>query len=71
MGSKNGHTIPAPLSRVLKKNKKAAIVFGLMRLSCQQKYINRLKNLHAAESNTKLPKVINAIIEYGSRHPVQ
>jgi hypothetical protein len=69
MNAKNGHTIPAPLSRELEKNKKAAAVFGSMRPSCQQKYMDMVKNVQAGERKTKTPKVINSILEYGSRHP--
>lgn len=71
MVSKNGHTVPASLSRALAKNKKAASVFETMRPSCQQKYIDRISHVTEVDRGIKIPKVIDAIVEYGSRHPAK
>jgi len=71
MVSKNGHTVPASLSRALAKNKKAASVFENMRPSCQQKYIDRINHVKEMERSIQIPGVLTAIIEYGSRHPVK
>jgi len=71
MVSKNGHTVSASLSKALAKNKKAATVFEAMRPSCQQKYMDRIRHVKEVDHSIKIPKVINAIIEYGSRHPAK